>query len=363
MVPLARRNLLAEKGRFGMSVAGVGFAVLLILIVVSLYRGWSDVGRFYERLPGQLWVSQTGTSDPFHSSSFLPAQDASRAAAVPGVEAVIPVYTRHIAFGEPGKELDVFALALAPPPAVARVAAPYVPAPGTIDIDDVLARKVGVGVGGTVDVLGRPLRVVRIHTGGNSIFETAFLNPADARALFGIHGLVNFLLLALSPDASTTAVSAALARALPGTETHTSEDFASSFAERVNSGFLAVVGVLVGIGFVVGGAVVALTTYTATVERAREFGVLKAIGASGGFLYRVVLSQSLTVGVLGSLAGIAAAVAATHLIRDAVPEFITVLRWVDVGGVFLGALVMGIAASYVPVRRIERIDPAEVFRP
>ncbi len=49
MVPLARRNLLAEKGRLAMSVGGVAFAVLLILIVVSLYRGWSDVGRFPQR--------------------------------------------------------------------------------------------------------------------------------------------------------------------------------------------------------------------------------------------------------------------------------------------------------------------------
>ena len=44
MVPLARRNLLAEKGRFAMSAIGVAFAVLLILIVVSLYRGWSGTG-------------------------------------------------------------------------------------------------------------------------------------------------------------------------------------------------------------------------------------------------------------------------------------------------------------------------------
>jgi hypothetical protein len=36
MVPLARRNLLADQGRFAMSIAGVAFAVLLILIVVSL---------------------------------------------------------------------------------------------------------------------------------------------------------------------------------------------------------------------------------------------------------------------------------------------------------------------------------------
>jgi len=362
MVPLARRNLLSEKARFAMSIAGVAFAVLLILIVVSLYRGWSNVGRFYEQLPGDVWVAQPGTSDPFHSTSFLPLADAQRLASVTGVRTVIPVYARHIAFSRRGHELDVFAMALALPRAARTRARAYVPLAGTIGIDRVLASQAHVGVGDSLRVLGRPLVVASIHSGGNSIFQTAFLNASDARALFGIDHLVNFLLVDVAPGAQVPSVAAALRRALPGTETHTSEQFATSFANRVNAGFLAVVGVLVAIGFVVGGAVIALTTYTATVERAREFGVLKAIGASGAFLYRVVVRQSLIVGALGAATGIAASVAATRLIRSGVPEFIAVLRPLDAAGVFVVAILMAIAASYVPVRRINRIDPAEVFR-
>lgn len=345
-----------------MSIAGVAFAVLLILIVVSLYRGWSNVGRFYEQLPGDVWVAQVGTSDPFHSTSFIPLADARRAAAVNGVRAVIPVYARHIAFHRGGEELDVFAMALDVSSTPSVHASSYVPEPGTIDIDRVLARHAGIGMGDSLQVLGHRLVVSAIHSGGNSIFQTAFLNAADARALFGIDSFTNFLLLDLAPGAQERPVAAAVRRALPGTETHTSEQFATSFANRVNAGFLSVVGVLVGLGFVVGGAVIALTTYTATVERAREFGVLKAVGASGGFLYRVVVGQSLIVGVLGAVVGIVSAVAATRLIRNSVPEFITVLRPLDAGGVFLVAVLMAIGASYVPLRRIERIDPAEVFR-
>ena len=353
MVPLARRNLLAEKGRFAMSVAGVAFAVLLVLIVLSLYRGWSGVGSLYQEMPGQIWVSQPGTSDPFHSTSFLPLADVRALDAVPGVRAAIPVYTRHIAFGERGHELDVFAMALAVPASLGSTASADVPPPGSIDVDRVLAGNAGVGVGDRLVVLGRSLVVARIHRGGNSIFQTAFLNAADAKALFGIDGLVNFALLDLRAGADLVRVQAAVTAALPGTETHTAEEFATSFADRVNAGFLAVVG----------GAVIALTTYTATVEKAREFGVLKAVGASGRFLYRVVVDQSLIVGSLGSALGIVAAVAAARLIKAQVPEFITVLRWTDAAVVFAGALATAVLASYVPVRRIERIDPAEVFRP
>jgi hypothetical protein len=64
MVPVARRNLLAEKGRFVMSVGGVAFALLLILIVVSLYRGWSRTGSIYSRLPGSYGWRRRGQSIP-----------------------------------------------------------------------------------------------------------------------------------------------------------------------------------------------------------------------------------------------------------------------------------------------------------
>jgi putative ABC transport system permease protein len=366
VVPLARRNLLSEKGRFAMSVGGVAFAVLMILIVVALYRGWSGAGSFYNRLPGDLWIAQTGTSDPYHSTSFLPAERAGALARIDGVQAVIPVYARHIAFRRHGTELDVFAMGLGPPPTLrlsAETRRRYVPPPGKIAIDRVLADQAGVGVGDRLNVLGRDLEVVDVHTGGNRIFQTAYMNAADARRLFGLDRMVNFFLLGIRSGADLAAVERASLAVVPRSEAHTSEEFAASFGNRINEGFLAAVGVLVGIGFVVGGAVIALTTYTATIERAREFGVLKAVGASGGFLYRVVVEQSLIVGALGAALGVAAAALAASLIRQQVPEFLTTLRWSDAVGVFVIALAVAVVASWVPVRRINTIDPAIVFRP
>jgi putative ABC transport system permease protein len=366
MVPLARRNLLAEKGRFAMSVVGVAFAVVMILIVVALYRGWSGAGGFYTQLPGNLWLAQTGTSDPYHSTSFLPAARGTALARIDEVKVVLPVYARHIAFRRHGHELDVFAMALAagpttPLPADARKR--YFPPPGRINIDRVLADQTGVGVGDRLRVLGRDLIVGHIHTGGNRIFQIAYMNAADARRLFGLDHLVSFFLLGTRPGASLARVEHAAVALVPRSEAHTSEQFAASFGNRINEGFLAAVGVLVGIGFVVGGAVIALTTYTATIERAREFGVLKAVGASSGFLYGVVVKQSLALGFLGAALGVGASALAARLIREQVPEFLTVLRLSDALGVFALALIVAVVASWVPVRRINAIDPAVVFRP
>jgi putative ABC transport system permease protein len=364
MVPVARRNLFAEKGRFAMSVGGVAFAVLLILIVVSLYRGWSRTGSVYLKLPGDVWITQAGTADPFHSTSLLPAGRISELARVPGVVAVLPVYARHLAFPAGGGRVDAYAMAIAAPhgmplPAEAR---PYFPAPGHVVIDRVLAAEAGSKEGGRLHVLGHTLLVDKLTTGGNKIVQFAFLNPADGKALLGEPGQVSYYLLAAAPGANLTRVGRAAVAVVPGSEAHTTAEFADAFSRLVSSGFLRVVGVLVGIGFVVGGAVIALTTYTATVEKARDFAVLKAVGATGLFVYRIVVWQSLLVGMVGALLGIAATALAADLIGRWVPEFVTDLRTLDVLGVFGAAVLMSIAASFVPVRRLNRIDPAMVFR-
>src|SRR5581483_11347732 len=277
----------------------------------------------------------------------------------------LPVYARHLAFTAPGGgRVDTYAMAIEAPrglslPAEARR---YFPAPGHVVIDRVLAGELGAGAGDRLDVLGRRLVVDPPTSGGNKIVQFSFFNPAEGAALLGEPGRVSYYLLVTSRGADLDAVGRAAVAAVPRSEAHTGAEFSSAFSRLVSSGFLSVVGVLVGIGFVVGGAVIALTTYTATVEKARDFGVLKAVGAPASFLYRIVVWQSVAVGLTGSLLGIAVSAAVADRIGRSVPEFVTELRALDVLGVFVAALATSVVASFVPVRRLDRIDPAMVFR-
>ena len=201
-----------------------------------------------------------------------------------------------------------------------------------------------------------------IRPGGNPLFQIAFINAADAPAVLGLGDVTSFYLLSLAPGADITAARRASEKVLPGTEAMTSVAFADATARLVDEGFLPVVGALVAIGFLVGGAVIGLTTYTATIEKAQDFGVLKAIGASDRFLYRIVVEQSLIVGIAGATLGVAASALAASLIKQRVPEFVTELRVSDAAAVFLVSLAVSVVAAYLPVRRINRIDPAIVFR-
>jgi putative ABC transport system permease protein len=244
----------------------------------------------------------------------------------------------------------------------ASVRSGFLPPRGGVVIDRVLAGNAGLHVGDELVVLGRRLRVTGIRAGGNPLFQMAFLNAADAASVLGLRDVTSFYLLSLAPGAAATEVGKAAVGVVPGTEARTSTQFADATARLVNEGFLPVVGALVAIGFLVGGAVIALTTYTATIEKARDFGVLKAIGASDRFLYRIVVEQSVIVGVTGAALGVAASAAAASLIEQRVPEFVTDLRPLDAAGVLVVAVAVSVVAAWVPARRIDRIDPAVVFR-
>jgi putative ABC transport system permease protein len=364
-VPVARRNLFAEKARFAISVAGVAFAVLLILIVVALYRGWSRTGQTFEEMPGDLWVVQQGTSDPFHSISLLQRSQLEGVAAVPGVDAVVPVLARAMTFRAPDGEVSARLLALDLPAAMQApdLRARYAPDPGGMIIDDTLSRKSGLETGDRANFGATTLTVA--HVGGRSgeaLQQFVFVNFADAQRIFGVGGIVSYGLVVLDPAADRDAVERAIAASDPGLQVYTKEGFASSIRKEIDDSFLPIITILVGIGFVVGAAVVGLTIYTATIERTREFGVMKAVGASAGFVYRIVLSQAAMLTATGFAVGLAGAWGVAQLAVAAVPEFMTVFRWQDVALVFGAAILMAIIASFVPVRRLNSIDPAVVFR-
>ena len=365
MVPVARRNLFAERGRFAISIAGVAFSVLLILIVVALYRGFSRSGQTFQELPGELWVVQKGTTDPFHSLSLLERPDLEQASSADGVAAVIPVLSRTMEIGIGSKRETARLVALDGDPGAvpASSAKRFFPAEGRIVIDDTFSRKSGLRSGDAADFAGTTLVVDHVEPASGEAFTPfIFVNFADAKRVFAIRDIVNYGMVVVASGADANDVATRVEAANPRVHVFTSREFATAVRKEIDESFIPIISVLLVIGFVVGAAVVGLTIYTATVERSREFGVMKAVGASPGFLYRIVLSQAVMLTAGGFLAGIIAAWAVAHLVREAVPEFITEFRVTDVAGV-LGAMVaMAVVASLVPVRRIVSIDPAMVFK-
>jgi putative ABC transport system permease protein len=365
MVPVARRNLFAEKGRFAISVAGVAFAVLLILIVLALYRGFNRTGQTFRDLPGQLWVVQRGTSDPFHSISLIDRTRLATDTQVPGVRAAVPVLARSMNFDARGTQVSARLMALDVPAdlASADLRERYLPRQGAVIIDDTLRRKTGLSTGDTAQFGTEFLTIERVRPRSPEIlFQFVWVNFADAQRIFGVGDVVMYGMVILDPGADPQAVAQAIVARDPGLQVYTKEAFAASISKEMDQTFLPVISILVAIGFIVGATIVGLTIYTATIERTREFGVMKAVGGSGGFLYRIVLSQAAMLTGAGFVVGALGAWGVAQLAIEAVPEFATEFQLADLAGVFVAAVLMAVLASFMPVRRINSIDPAIVFR-
>jgi putative ABC transport system permease protein len=116
------------------------------------------------------------------------------------------------------------------------------------------------------------------------------------------------------------------------------------------------------VAFIVGLAVAGLTIYPATIEKSREYGILKAEGFTNPYLYRVVFEQSFVTGTLGFVLGAGLTVLVAPFAQDQVPQFVVYVRWQDIAAIAGATILMSLLAAYIPVRRLTSIDPVSVFK-
>lgn len=358
MVPVARRNLLAEKARFLMAVGGVTAAVFLILIVIALYQGFKEsAGAFIRDLPAEVWVFQAGTRDLYHSGSLLPEGLEDDIQAVTGVQGVYKLLARNLRVEVGGEDREGLFLAFP------SEASPLLQGMGVAALPgrgQVIANEAVASAGDSFTLGGRRFEVVASYETVGAFGFYSFLNYDDAQELFSAPGFVSYFLVLADPS-QAAAIAEGIDSQFPEVDALTRHQFADRSGREADT-FLPVISVLVGIGFAVGAAVISITIYTATIEKARDFGVLKAIGASNGFLYRLVITQSFVVGLVGLLLGIPLAILAGRVIERIVPEFVTLFPWEAALGVFAAVIFMSLLAAILPIRRIARVEPAMVFR-
>jgi putative ABC transport system permease protein len=367
MTIIAWRNLSREKARLTISVGGVAFAVLLILIIRGLYTGVTEQATRYIRSVGaDVWVAEAGTpGDLFHSVSVMPEGLKTQIQQVDGVEEVDPLIGRAVVFRISGTDANVYLLGIDD---VASLAAPprvwsgkRLPSRGEIVVDRVFANNFGVKLGDVLEIGNLRLKVVGIAIGGNAVIsQFAWANRADAAQLLGVPGIANFFLVRSS--ANPKLVADRIEKSVPGVKTFTRDEFAEKNVASLREDFLPILWVLGVIAFVIGVAVIGLTIYTATIEKSREYGVLKAIGFSNLRLYWVVYLQSVTAGALGFAVGTALSFGLGAALEQWVPIFVTTLQPIDLVVVGLVTLCMAVFSSFIPIRRVAQLDPAMVFR-
>jgi lipoprotein-releasing system permease protein len=113
---------------------------------------------------------------------------------------------------------------------------------------------------------------------------------------------------------------------------------------------------------------IASVLVVSVVQKRREIGILRAMGATRGQILRLFLVQGAVVGALGSLLGILLAIAMIWLFMafvrgaDGLPLFVIRLQWTTAWQVALIATGCGVLAAIAPARRAAAMDPAQAIR-
>ena len=175
--------------------------------------------------------------------------------------------------------------------------------------------------------------------------------------------LMNFVLVRAREGEDPEAVAARIAKATDlmaltqdGFFWRTIDYFLGSTGIPVNFG------ITIGLGFIVGVAVAGQTFYLFTIENLKQFGSLKAMGVSNRRIVRMILLQSLTVGLLGYGLGIGGTALFFESTKN-IPHLAGLhMYWQAMAGVGVAVLVIVCLAALLSVRKVLTLEPAIVFR-
>jgi putative ABC transport system permease protein len=227
-------------------------------------------------------------------------------------------------------------------------------------VDEYYAREKRLHVGDRLQLMNHEWRVAGIFESGK-LARICVRLPVLQSLMGNEHHLSQIYVKADSPD-HIQEVLGELRAKLPGYPIYTMEEFTSLLS--INSvGLLRnFIGVVIGVAVIVGFIVVFMAMYTAVLERTREIGILKAVGASSGFILNLLFRETLLLSILGSLAGILLTYGTQWLMQHAVPASLTqetvYFWWPIAGGIAILGALLGVI---VPAIKAVRQDATEAL--
>ncbi len=359
-VPLARRNLLAEPRRLIASTAGVGMAIMLILLLDGLWAGIeANVTTYEDNVGADLYVAQPGTRNFFGAVSLIPAGTLDTVRADPDVDWAVPVRGFFSIVALHDTKVPTYVIGSIPGERGGPWELRQGRAPATDDevaIGTVMAKRHGIAVGDGMEIMGSRFTVVGTTTDA-FMASFVFMTHAATDQLLSAPATTSFVLVGTDQPAAVRARLAA-----HGLAVLDRDELAKNDLSLMARAYSVPLRVMRAVAFTVGSLVIALTVYTAIMERRREYGIVKAMGARGRRLLALAVQQTLIIAGIGLAAGGLLFVAGRAYITTVRPQFIILASPGCVGRAVVAALLMALVAAIVPARRLARLEPATAYR-
>jgi len=301
-------NLVHRPIRSLISIVAIALEVTLILLIVGLCYGiMNDSKNRTAGIGADVIVQPPGSSFLAGiSGAPVSAKIADVLRRMPHVKVVSPVIWQIVTGG--GIEvIDGIDL-----PSFEALGGPFQyvkggPFQGPYDtlVDDYIARQRKVKVGDTILILNQPFRVSGIVENGRGARK--FVPMATLQELIGAKDKASVFYVKLDDPANADAVVKAV-KSQPGMENYSvlsTPDYLSMMTPSHLPGFRPFIGVVIGVSLVIGFLVIFQSMYTAVMERTREIGILKSMGASKFYIVNVVLRETILLALAGIVVGIA----------------------------------------------------------
>ena len=372
-VAIARKNLFHDRMRFAITLVGISFSVVLILVQVGVYLGMMyNTSSIIEHTDADIWITARNNRN-FDFSMPFPEHRENRARAVPGVlwtKKLILVWSLMKIKGGGSENVEMVGFdpesGIGGPWDMVKGAVRDVKFYRGVIVDESSASKLGkLHIGDYREVINKKVRIVGVSRGARRITTAPilFTSYRTAQELNPwIESQTVFVLVKTAPGTDLKIVRDRMARVMDMEDVYTKDGFIN--ATRLYWTFSTGMGIAFGftilMGFIVGAVIVSQTIYSATIEHLREFGTLKALGAENRTVYGIILEQALLNGIIGFFIGM--------IVNYVVVQFYTgtgqviIQPWQLFAGDFVVTLLTCVAASLISVRRAMQVDPMEVFR-
>ena len=343
-----------------LSILLIGVPVLLILTLVGLSRGMlEDSKRRANGVGADILVRPPGTSLLSFSGAPMSQKLVDKLAREPHVTLAtgIIVQTINGVTAVTGVDLPAFSKMSG---GFKFVEGTALQGPNDILIDDHYARQQNARVGSTINVLNRDWRVAGIFESGK--LAHIILPLTVMQDLTSNSNKVSQIYLKVDNPANIPAVIASLKTQLADYPIYPMAEFISLISVDNYPALRTFIKVMIGIAIVIGFAVVCLSMYMAVLQRTREIGILKSLGASRAYILQIIIVEAFVLGLGGTVLGILLSFAARWIIltvapasfpQSIVPDWWPIALVISLVAALLGSLYPGLSAA--------RQDPIEAL--
>jgi putative ABC transport system permease protein len=368
---VAWTSLIHDKARMAVSLVGVTFAVILMLLQTGIYLGFlGSASMIIDHCRADLWILSAGSPN-FESAETISEDHLSSVRGTPGVawgERLIHTFGYVKTSSGRGTWAQIVGFnpdtGVGGPWKMVHGTPAGVKKPGAYIMDRSSASQLeGVGLGDKLENYRQKMEIVGICQGTrtNTTYPLLFTSFRTAQELPLLDQGTTFIVAKLEEGADRRSIKSRL-RHGGKFDVYDRGEFSgltrNYWATRTGIGIG--IGFTVVLGFIVGLVIVGQTMYAATVERTREFATLKALGGTGWQVCSILWMQALALGATGGATGSLLAWGIQHAYSDqAIAAVLPPALFVAVFGV---TLLMCLGASLLSVSRVLQVSPAEVFR-